>query len=165
MAALAGGGRQPQGRGGVDGGVDPVGEVGVLSQSFALASLLFLLPAGWSADPAKTSTGPGPIPNTVVKEVSVGLHDAEKKASIYAFWWEPRPSRDGGPMKAARSYTREVAGQKAEVSETEYFFGSKQRVLVTHLRCKTPPAEIMIYARGMDQPAFDSFLDGVHFQQ
>ena len=84
--------------------------------------------------------------------------------AVHVAYWQPRPTRDGGPMHTVAEWSAVVAGQRVRVYETDYFMGSQQRVLVTYLRVAVPEAQVSLYATGLSRAAFRALLAHVQIQ-
>lgn len=118
--------------------------------------LLFQVPQSWEELRRDQATVPGLIPGTKVEEMTAAWK-GPRGEELYAFYWKPSAPRPGGPLVKVREWKHKLASQEVTVVETSQFLGSQQQVLVTHL--SVPGAQVMIYARGMSERAFNGLLD------
>jgi len=126
-----------------------------------IANVLLTLPGGFEVTAQRRDTldAPGPPGSMAVEEYRAWT--GPQGQTVHLFWWAPRPPREGGPLRTARSWPVRVAGREAHILETETFLGREQKVLVTHLRFEQPEARVMIYAQGMTLGAFRRLLETV----
>lgn len=134
------------------------------SVTWLIAHLLLLLPAEYKLVSATFEE----VPLATLPGVSAHLEfrrwAAPGDRALHVAYWQPQPTRDGGPMHAVAEWSAVVAGQCVQVYETDYFMGRQQRVLVTYLRVAAPEAQVILYATGLSRAAFSTLLAQVQLQ-
>lgn len=128
-----------------------------------IAGILFVLGGDYELVRHDRGQVAGLVPGTTVVEETAHWRSGEK--NLFAFYWEPRAPRDGGPMVAEETWTVQALEREVEVTETSMFFGSEQRVLVTHIPLKDPEAVLMIYSPEMSRTEFERVLQGLKLRR
>lgn len=123
---------------------------------WVVAFLMVILPADYQQIRLDVETREGLIPGTEVRETQA--HWKAQDKDIFLFLYEPFPDRDGGPMAISQSYPVKVLGQQTKLLETSMFFGSEQRVLVTHVSLEEPKAVLMIYSPNLEREEFTALV-------
>lgn len=99
---------------------------------------------------------PNPIPEAEpTAQITVEVTRNAKKALI--FYWDGPPVRDLGPMMKKESWPAKFLGKDATITQTSFFMGQKQEVLVLHCKLSkyTP---VMIYSKNMSREEFEEML-------
>ena len=130
-----------------------------------VVNLLLSLPAAYKL----VGTTSEDIPLASLPGVSAHLEfrrwEAPGGRALHVLYWQPRPTRDGGPMHTVAEWAARIAGQPVQVYETDYFMGRPQRALVTYLHFAVPEAQVMLYATGLTRAAFLTLLAHVQPQR
>lgn len=130
---------------------------------FVIAGLLFVLAGDYELVRHEQQQVAGLIPGTTVSEETA--HWSNGETNLFAFYWEPTAPRDGGPMVAEESWTVRALEQEVSVTETSMFFGTDQRVLVSHIRLENPEALLLLYSPEMTRPEFEGVLQRLKFRR
>lgn len=132
---------------------------------WTIAGIILSLPVGFkevdrSAEQVSASYGP---PGLTILEEHRSWTD-EKGQMLHVFWWEPYPSRDGGPIEVIREWDQVVAGQAIKVAETKQFMGQKQKVFCASFEVKDPKAHVLIYGTRFTHQEFSKILSTVQLK-
>lgn len=123
--------------------------------------LLLRLPPEYQLAHHSSEQLPTPIPGTSARE-EFWRWEAAGERVLHLFCWQPMAPRPGGPVRAVAEWPATVAGQATQVLEADLFMGYAQRVLVTHL--VLPGAQLMLYAKGLNQPEFLALLAAIELR-
>jgi len=130
----------------------------------AFEQLTFSPPSGFARRDDKIEKRGSPIPGETSTE-HFRSYAGPTGQGIYLFHWDGFPGPDRGPMVAVETWPATVGGEAATISRTSMFFGTKQEVLVAHFKGPAPRRQqYLIYAKGLDRPAFAALIAGARWR-
>jgi hypothetical protein len=124
---------------------------------WAMAGIVFSLPADLQWTHAKNETSPSVILN-VLAEVLFCRWEGGNGRTFVASWWDPYPPRPGGPMASAEEWKASFLGKTVNVSRTSLFEGAKREVLMMAVELPESHAWVNLHSEGLSKEEFNAVL-------